>query len=191
MVRARGDVAGAGSGSGLAEAMARMTQMAQQQGALSQQGGQLLPMVGGGGMQDQIRQLSAQQRALAERLERLRAETQSGGTAELAEEARDLARQLEAGRLDRSTVERQERLYRRMLDAGRTLQGEEQDEQKERQSTTGADDNVRLPPALRAQLEDGARQFRLPTWDQLQQLSPEVRRLVLDYFRRLAESPAR
>ena len=191
MVRARGDVAGAGSGSGLAEAMARMTQMAQQQGALSQQGGQLLPMVGGGGMQDQIRQLSAQQRALAERLERLRAETQSGGTAELAEEARDLARQLEAGRLDRSTVERQERLYRRMLDAGRTLQGEEQDEQKERQSTTGTDDNVRLPPALRAQLEDGARQFRLPTWDQLQQLSPEVRRLVLDYFRRLAESPAR
>ena len=192
MVRARGDVEGAGSGSGMAEAMARMNQMAQQQGALSQQGNQLLPMVGGSSaIQEQIRQLSAQQRALAEQLERMRAETQSAGAGELAGEARDLANQLESGRLDRRTVERQERLYRRMLDAGRTLQGEEQDEQKERQSTTATEGDVRLPPALRAQLEDGSNRLRIPTWEQLQQLSPEDRRLVLDYFRRLTESPAR
>ena len=191
MSRVRGDVAGAGSGTGLAEAMARMTQMAQQQGQLSQQGTSLLPMVGGGAMQEQIRQLSAQQRALAEQLERLRAETQSPGAGELADEARDLANQMEAGRLDRRTVERQERLYRRMLDAGRTLQGQEEDEQKERQSTTGSQDSVRLPPALRSQLEGADRALRLPTWEQLQQLSPEDRRLVMDYFRRLAEAPTR
>lgn len=190
MARARGDVSGSGSGSGLAEAMARMNQMAEQQGQLSQQGAQMLPMVGGGGMQEQIRQLSAQQRALAEQLERLRAETQSAGAGELAGEARDLARQMEAGRLDRRTVERQERLFRRMLDAGRTLQGEEQDDQKERKSTTGAQDDVRLPPALRAQMEDGATQVRIPSWEQLQQLSPEDRRLVLEYFRRLTERAA-
>jgi hypothetical protein len=189
MARARGDVSGAGSGSGLAEAMAQMAQMAQQQGQLSQQGAQMLPMVGGGSMQEQIRRLSEQQRALAEQLERLRANTQSEGAGELAGEARDLARQLEAGRLDRRTVERQERLFRRMLDAGRTLQGEEQDEQKERQSTTGAQDDIRLPPALRAQLEDDNRQIRLPTWEQLQGYSPEDRRLVLEYFRRLTERP--
>ena len=107
---------------------------------MSQQGNQILPMVGGSSaVQEQIRQLSAQQRALAEQLERLRAETQSAGAGELAGEARDLANQLESGRLDRRTVERQERLYRRMLDAGRTLQGEEQDEQKERQSTTATE----------------------------------------------------
>jgi hypothetical protein len=191
MARARGDVAGAASGSGMAEAMARMAQMAQQQGQLSQQGASLLPMVGGGAMQEQIRQLSAQQRALAEQLERLRAQTQSPGAGELADEARDLANQTEAGRLDRRTVERQERLYRRMLDAGRTLQGEQEDEQKERQSTTGSQDSVRLPPALRAQLEDANHRLRLPTWEQLQQLAPEDRQLVMDYFRRLAEAPAR
>ena len=191
MARARGDVSGSGSGSGLAEAMERMNQMAQQQGQLSQQGAQMLPMVGGGAMQEQIRQLSAQQRALAEQLERLRAETQSEGAGELAGEARDLARQMEAGRLDRRTVERQERLFRRMLDAGRTLQGEEQDDQKERKSTTGAQDEVRLPPALRAQLEDESMQVRIPTWEQLQQLSPEDRRLVLEYFRRLTERPTK
>jgi len=191
MARTRGDVAGAGSGTGLAEAMARMTQMAQQQGQLSQQGNTLLPMVGGGAVQEQIRQLSAQQRALAEQLERLQAQTQSAGAGELADEARDLANQMEAGRLDRRTVERQERLYRRMLDAGRTLQGQEEDEQKERQSTTGSQDSVRLPPALRSVLESGNGGLRLPTWEQLQQLSPEDRRLVMDYFRRLAETPSR
>jgi hypothetical protein len=190
MSRARGEVSGSGSGSGLAEAMARMNQMAQQQGQLSQQGAQMLPMMGNGSMQEQIRRLSEQQRALAEQLERLRAETQSEGTGELAGEARDLARQLEAGRIDKRTVERQERLFRRMLDAGRTLQGEERDDQKERQSTTGNQEEVRLPPALRAQLEDDGRRVHLPTWEQLQGLSPEDRRMVLEYFRRLTERPA-
>ncbi|HMU60562.1 MAG TPA: hypothetical protein PKA66_02170 [Gemmatimonadales bacterium] len=190
MSRARGDVSGSGSGSGLAEAMARMNQMAQQQGQLSQQGAQMLPMVGNGSMQEQIRRLSEQQRALAEQLERLRAETQSDGAGELAGEARDLARQMEAGRLDRRTVERQERLFRRMLDAGRTLQGEERDDQKERQSTTGNQDEVRLPPALRTELEGDGGRVRLPTWEQLQGLSPEDRRMVLEYFRRLTERPA-
>ena len=37
------------------------------------------------------------------------------------------------------------RLFRRMLDAGRTLQGKEEDERKERQSTTATDDSVHLP----------------------------------------------
>jgi hypothetical protein len=46
---------------------------------------------------------------------------------------------------------------------------------------------VRLPPALRARLtgEDGG--LRVPSWDELQRLSPEERRLVVDYFRRLSE----
>jgi hypothetical protein len=109
----------------------------------------------------------------------------------MAEEAKDLARRLEAGRLDRSVVERQERLFRRMLDAGRTLQGREEDEKKERQSITATDDSIHLPPALRAKLQGNDEQLRVPTWEELQQLSPEERRLVVDYFRRLSNSSAR
>jgi hypothetical protein len=75
-----------------------------------------------------------------------------------------------------------------MLDAGRTLQGREEDEQKERQSTTATDDSVHLPPALRARLAGDDDRLRVPTWDELQQLSPEERRLVVDYFRRLTEA---
>ena len=71
----------------------------------------------------------------------------------MADEAKELARRLDAGRLDRQMVERQERLFRRMLDAGRTLQGREEDEKKERQSTTATGDSVHLPPALRARLD--------------------------------------
>jgi len=109
----------------------------------------------------------------------------------MADEAAQLSRRLEGGRLERQTVERQQRLFRRMLDAGRTLQGREEDEKKERQSTTATDDSVHLPPALRARLEDENRRLRVPTWEELQQLSPEERRLVVDYFRRLSQPSER
>jgi hypothetical protein len=78
-----------------------------------------------------------------------------------------------------------------MLDAGRTLQGQEEDERKERQSTAATDDTGRLPPALRARLTADDGRIRVPTWEELQRLSPEERRLVVDYFRRLSDSPAR
>jgi len=187
LLRARGDVSGSQSGSGLAEAMERMQQMAGQQGQLSQDAAGMLPMMGGaGGSPDQMAQLAQRQRALAEQLERLRGQGNMPGAGELSNEAADLAKRLEAGRLDRGTVERQERLFRRMLDAGRTLQGEKEDERKERESTTATGDSVRIPPALRRQLEDEAGRVRLPTWEELQRLSPAERRIVVDYFRRLS-----
>ncbi len=186
MLRSRDDVSGSSSASGVAEAMQRMQQMAGQQGSMSQDGNNLLSMmmsqqqVGG-----QMQALAERQRKMAEELERFRAEMQTPGAQQLAEEARELARRLEAGRLDRETVGRQERLFRRMLDAGRTLQGEERDEQKERQSEAPRTDTLSIPAPLR-RLQTGAGAVRLPTWEELQQLSPEERRLVTEYFRRLS-----
>ncbi|MHB1329509.1 MAG: hypothetical protein ACYC2K_15030, partial [Gemmatimonadales bacterium] len=186
MLRSRDDVSGSSSASGVAEAMQRMQQMAGQQGSMSQDGNNLLSMmmsqqqVGG-----QMQALAERQRKMAEELERFRAEMQTPGSQELAEEARELARRLEAGRLDRETVGRQERLFRRMLDAGRTLQGEESDEKKERQSEAPRSDTLSIPAPLR-RLQTGAGTVRLPTWEELQRLSPEERRLVTEYFRRLA-----
>lgn len=191
MLRARENVSGSQSGSGLAEAIEQMKGLAGKQGQLAQQSGGLLPMAGAQGMQERLRQLGAQQRALGEELEKMRGRGTMPGAGEMADEAKDLARRLEAQRLDRDVVERQERLFRRMLDAGRTLQGQEEDEQKERVSTAARDDSVHLPPALRAKLMDENQQLRLPGWAELQQLSPEERRLVLDYFRRLNEGSSR
>ena len=184
LLRSRDEVSGASSGSGFAEAMERMTRMANQQGQISQDANGMLPMMGNNGMQQQLQQLAARQRALAQELERLRAQGQLD-VKPLSEEAQELARAMERGRLDREMVSRQERLFRRMLDAGRTLQGQEQDEQKERQSESAKPGELRLPPALRAELLGRNGEIRLPTWDQLQRLSPEERRLVTEYFRRL------
>ncbi|MEO8294771.1 MAG: DUF4175 family protein [Gemmatimonadota bacterium] len=186
--RSRGQVSGSGSGSGLQEAMEQMREMANQQGGVSKDASGMLPMAGNSGMQQQLRQLGARQRAMAEQLERMRANGDPGGAAEMAREARDLARRLESGRLDRETVERQERLFRRMLDAGRTLQGEQQDENKERQSTTPTGDSINLPPALRSRLMGDDNRIRMPDWESLQRLSPEERRLVVEYFQRLSRN---
>jgi hypothetical protein len=191
LMRARDDVSGSQSGSGLEEALERMAQLAQQQGGLGRQGAGLLPMAGTAGVRQQLQQMAARQRALAQELERMRGRGDMSGAGQMAEEAKELARRLEAGRLDRSVVERQERLFRRMLDAGRTLQGREEDQKKERQSTTATEDSVHLPPALRARLEGDAGRLRVPTWEELQQLSPEERRLVVDYFRRLSNPSTR
>jgi hypothetical protein len=191
LLRARSDVSASQSGSGLAEALERLAELAQQQGGLGQQGAGLLPMAGGGAIREQLQKLAARQRALAQELQKLRGEGSIPGAGDMAEEAAQLARRLEAGRLERQVVERQERLFRRMLDAGRTLRGREEDEKKERQSTSATGDSVHLPPALRARLEDENKRLRVPTWEELQRLSPEERRLVVDYFRRLSDSPTR
>jgi hypothetical protein len=188
LVRSREDVAGAASASGLAEAMERMSQLAGRQGQVSQEAGDLLPLLGSALLQEHLRQLALEQRALARELERLRAGGELPGTREMAEEARELARRLEAERLDPETVARQERLFRRMLDAGRTLQGEEEDEDQERRGEAARAGELHLPAALRRRLGEDA--VRFPSWEELQRLSPEERRLVTEYFRRLAGSGA-
>lgn len=189
LLRSRADVAGAQSGSGLQEAVEKMAQLAAEQQALNGRAGGMLPLMplGGEGLLQDLRALAAQQRRLAAELERLGAQADSRAAQELAQEARDIARRLEQGQLDRRTVERQERLFRRLLDQGRTLRGDEEDETKERVSRTARPDNVRLPPALKpGEVGQGPR-YPYPSWEQLQQLPAEQRRLVLDYFRRLNE----
>jgi hypothetical protein len=189
LLRSRAEVQGAESGSGLQEAVEKMAQLARQQQQMNGQAGGMLSLMPMGGEQlmSDLRALAERQRRLAAELERMAAQGQAKGAEELAQEARDLARRLEAGQLDRRTVERQERLFRRLLDQGRTLRGEEEDDQKERQSQTARQGNVRLPPALQPGATGKGPKYPYPTWDQLQQLSPEDRRLILDYFRRLNE----
>jgi hypothetical protein len=185
LLRSRSDVSGAASGSGLQEAVERMTELAKQQGAMAWQSGGMLPLMQSAGqaMLEQLRELARQQRALAAELERLRAQGDLAGAGDLAEQAEEIARTLEAGTLTRQTVERQEQLYRRLLDAGRLLRGSEEDEEKERQSTTARPGNVLLPSGARP--ADTGPRFRYPTWEELRGLTPAERRAVLDYFRTL------
>jgi hypothetical protein len=185
MLQSRGEVAGAQSGSGMQEAMERMAQLAEQQGELGGETGNLLSAAPDGAdlLAQQLRALAERQRALATELERLNAEGDVSGADEFAREAEDIAGDLERGRLDRETVERQERLFRRLLDAGRTLESDEQDERRERTSEAADPANVRLPDT--GDVPTGQARYRYPAWEELRALSPEERRLILDYFRRL------
>ena len=187
LLHSRSDVASAQSGSGLSEAMERLAELAQQQGQLGEQTDELMSMLPQGvpQAQQELRGLAERQQDVADELDRMDAEGEVGGAEELAEEARELAALLEAARVDRETVERQEQLFRRLLDAGRTLRSEEEEEEREeRESQTADPDNVRLPPTETTSTVGGPR-FRFPVWEELRSLSPEERRLVLDYFRRL------
>lgn len=185
LLAAKEKVDGSQSASGMQEAMEQMQKMAGQQGQLARQGEGMMQQ-GQSGL-EQLMQMAMQQHALAQQLDRLRARGMLPSAGEMAREAKDLARTLEAGRLTRETVNRQQRLFKKMLDAGRTLQGEEDDQNKERQSTTAKDDNVRIPALLDPRLRSGQGDIRLPSWEMLQRLSPEDRRRVIDYFRRLTD----
>ncbi len=186
LLRTRSDVAGAQSGSGLQEALERMAQLAEQQGALNNETGQMqsLMSMGGAQLMQQLRAMAERQRSLANELDRMDAQGEVSGADELADDAREIAGDLESGRLDRETVERQEQLYHRLLDAGRSLRKEEEDERMERISETADPSVEKRPPFGVVPTHDGPR-FRYPTWEELQSLSPEERRLILDYFRRL------
>jgi hypothetical protein len=69
-----------------------------------------------------------------------------------------------------------------LLDAGRSLQSDEEDSREERVSESARPGQVRAP--VEAKGGDAPR-YRYPTWQELRGLSPEVRRIILDYFRRL------
>lgn len=178
------NIEGSESATGLAEAMRRMMQMAGEQNAAANKG-QSMQQQGAQVSMNEMMQLAMQQRAIAQQLERLQAGGQMPGSSELAQQAAELAREIEAGNLTSETVQRQRRLHQRMLDAGRSLEGDQDEVADQRQSTAASGTERSNPAALDRRLLLGP-QFRVPSWPELQRLDPDTRRQVLDYFRRLA-----
>ena len=105
-----------------------------------------------------------------------------GDLQELADEAAAIAQQLAQGRLTPEMAQRQERLFHRLLDAGRSLEREEFSDERESEDAT-AFERGQVIPLTADQL--GALRYRLPDAEQLQRLSPAVRQLVIQYFERL------
>jgi hypothetical protein len=94
------------------------------------------------------------------------------------------AEALEGGRLDASTVARQQQLFRRLLDAGRSLQKEERDDTDKREATTAKGNNDLKPENTNASGKS-ALKFREPTWEELRGLTADQRRAILEYFKRI------
>lgn len=166
----------------------RLQDLAQQQGSLNNQAGQMMPMqLGPNATESQARQMAEGQQSVADELGEMAAEPggeeQALGSLEaMAQEAEALARELAGGRLDTETRRRQEELFRRLLDAGRTLEKDEYSDEREasRPGTFERAEVEALDPA-----DMNVLMYRLPSADVLQRLSPGARRLVIEYFERL------
>lgn len=177
-----------GQGQSGQELMEQLEELARQQGSLNNQTGQLTPMqLGEQAMSSQLQDMAQGQQQIAEELgdlaEQPGSEGQSLGDLEaLALEAQELAARLAGNRLDAETLRRQQRLFHRLLDAGRSLEKEELSEERESTRPDGFDrESVdALSP------EDlGALRFELPPAESLRRLSPAQRHMVLQYFERL------
>ena len=176
-----------GQGQGGEEVAEQLEQLAQQQGELMNQSTQLMPMqLGEQAMQQQMEQMSQGQESVASDLGDLADEPGSeeslGDLQQLAQEAQLLAQQMAEGRLTPEMVQRQERLFHRLLDAGRSLEREEFSEERESEQPEDFDRGDVL--SLTAD-QMGVMPYEVPDGAQLQRLSPAVRQLVLEYFERL------
>jgi hypothetical protein len=180
------------SASGLPELLAQLQALAQQQGSLNGQMQSLVQQAGAqrGGqgvspdIQASARSMAKTQRDVANQLDEVGDADASGRAAELAREARQLAQTLEQGAVDPTVLERQQRLFRRMLDAGHTLENDQKEESGKRESRPGDQTNPFLPQGASASGR-AALKYRVPEWNELRGLSADERRLVIEYFRRL------
>lgn len=176
---------GSSSGEDLQE---QLEALAQQQGQLNAQSGQMMPLqLGSESMQGQMQQMAQGQEAVAGELGNLASqpganEQTLGDLEALAREAEALARELAGGRLEPETLRRQERLFQRLLDAGRTLEKEEEESEEREGRAAGVVERTVVQP-----LDPGATGLRyaLPGSAELQRLPPAQRQLVLEYFERL------
>ncbi|HSG49836.1 MAG TPA: hypothetical protein VLA43_18580 [Longimicrobiales bacterium] len=167
--------------------MEQMEQLAQQQADVNNQAAQMMPMqLTPQAMQQMMEQMAQDQQQVASDLGQMSnqegEEGPLGDLEALAQEAQALAEQLAGGRLDSETRERQERLFHRLLDAGRSLEKEEESTERESESA-GAFERDGVAPLTAGDL--GLSRFRLPDAATLNRLPPAARALVLQYFRRL------
>ena len=192
LARDREKANSASSASGFAEMLQQMQELAKKQGGINSQAAGLLPMPGGQpapGMEATARALARAQRQVANQLDELGDDAGGDKAAELAREARQLADALDNGRIDASTVARQQQLFRRLLDAGRTLEKDERDDPNKREAKAAVGAEALLPTNTDASGRAALR-YREPTWDELRGLTPDERRAIIDYFKRLnAQNP--
>ena len=193
LARDREKANSASSATGFSEMLQQMQEMAKKQGNINAQAQGLMPMPGQGNMsaeaQATARMLARQQRGIANQLDELGDAAGGDRAAELAKEARQLAEAMEQTRVDAATVARQQQLFRRLLDAGRTLEKEEREEESKREAKAATGDD-RFDPGAAAVAGRAGAKFREPTWSDLRGLSADERRAILEYFKRInSEKP--
>lgn len=175
------------SGTGMEEALEQLARMSEAQAGLNRDAGGLMMLAGSGAPAPaELSGIAERQQRIAERLQALADQPAASSLParpdELAREAGEIARTLREEGLDPETIRRQERLFRRLLDAGRTLERDPDPERRESTTATGR------PAASPVSPPEGALagpRFPYPDQGALQRIPPAGRRLILEYFDRL------
>jgi hypothetical protein len=165
----------------------QMQDMAGKQGSINSQAQGLMPQIGNsanGAAQAQSRALARQQRQIADKLDELGDGAGGDKAAKMAQEARQLADALDGSRIDASTLARQQQLFKKLLDAGRSLEKDDREQSEKREARSAVDPKLFAPTNASAKGKEAMR-FREPTWDELGGLSADERRVILEYFRKL------
>ncbi len=184
---------GSESGTGVPEALEQLAELSKKQGSINGQTSSLMPLdLAPSALSQQMQGLAQQEKAIAQKLGGMAnkggQDQLLGRLDELSRQADQLARDMSGGRLNADLMRRQQELFHRLLDAGRTLEKDEVSTQRvaERPGDVGASFGRPLDPSL---LRGGLR-YALPTPEQLAALPPAYRRLILEYFDRLNRAAA-
>lgn len=185
----QGQAQGSASASASEQMMQQLQQLAQAQGEIMQDAASLSPMqLGEETLARQMEEMASRQEDVAEGLGEVAEDGRGeeadplGDLSPLAEEARQLAAAMAGGRLDPEVLRRQERLFHRLLDAGRSLERDEESEDRESEAP-GAFVRAQAGPLDGADVD--ALRYRLPGGDVLRALPPAQRAMVVRYFERL------
>ena len=179
----------AGEQSAGQDAADQMNQLAQQQQAVTQETSSLLmPGPRPSGDERRREEIARRQEEVAEELGELEDPEGDllGRPEEMAEEAAELARQLELEGPTQETLERQRQLFRRMLDAGRSLEDEDLDPNERESRAATAPPGT--PPPIDPELLRG-RRYPAPSEVLLRELPLFYRSLIFEYFDRLNRVP--
>ncbi len=165
LLRGRQSMQGASSSSGFKDAMERLQGLSGEQESLNDQALGMMPGEGQGsgsqgsrlseGSGQALQRMAAEQEAIRRGLEdAMQKLGQSGGTlgnlGDVSEEMKKVEQDLRGGKLDQETVNRQQRILSRLLDAPRSV--EKRDYSRKRQSRPGVDVVRSSPGALSPEL---------------------------------------
>ena len=190
--QALSDLASAASAMGFEEMVQKMQQMAAQQAGLNAETESMLGNQPGGQRPGGIRQLAARQRALQEALSELQDQAGPsrrklmGDLDNLAAEMERVARDLDRSPVAPQTLQRQQRILSRLLDAQRSAR--ERGWSKSREAKSGSDVAYRGPGSLPGDLGEREDPLRQRLAQALRGDMPtEYRTLVKRYFELLMQ----
>jgi len=197
LMDAMGRMQSSSSASGLQEALEQMAGLSQQQEGVNQGTQGMMPLPGEGQLSLQQRaemaRLAAEQGAIAKGMRDVQRSLEGGGqsglqgrTEEIAKDMEKVAEDLKNRKVDRQTIERQQKILTRLLDAQRSVR--ERDMTERRKSETAKPYEPKSPKPLPGDLGDQQKKVREALLKALKEgYPPEYEELIRAYFKALAQ----